>query len=356
MSSRSNKKRARRIGLTPGSVVFTGNQKVEKVYIHHIKYDEEVFHEEVHSNRENLAFNAVDKDDVDWYDIRGLHDTQLIEELGASCNIHPIILEDIVDIHVRPKFDEFDNGLFILVKALTFDPEEIKVHSEHVALLLNQGLLISFQETDSDLFEQIRSRIKESRGRIRTRKSDYLLFTILDLIIDNYLFIIDQFEDAIDKLESDLMKRNVNEVRGKIHLFRKSLLTVRKSISPIRESIGRISKSENNLIEKSTEIFLRDLYDHTIQIADILDTQRDTLNGLQDLRISDMSLKMNQVMQLLTMVTAVFVPLSFLAGVYGMNFKNMPELESQNGYYIVLSVMAFLFISSIAFFKYRKWF
>ena len=356
MPSNKVNKRKTRIGLTPGSLVFTGNQKGEKVNIHYLKYSEENFEEKSLSNQEKLSFNKVDKNDVDWYDIRGLHDTKLIESIGEVFKIHPIIQEDIVDVNARPKFEEDENGLFIIIKALKFNSDTIKIESEHVALFLDEGLCISFQETSSDLFDQIRARIKERRGRIRNRKSDYLLFAILDLIIDEYLLIIDQFEDSVEQLESDLMNRNISEVRGKIHQLRKSLLKVRKSIGPIRESIGRVSKSENALIDRSTEIFLRDLYDHTIQITDMLDTQRDTLNGLQDLRISDMSLKMNQVMQVLTMVTAVFVPLSFLAGVYGMNFENMPELKSQNGYFVVLSVMAFIFLSSIAFFRYRKWF
>ena len=343
-------------GIAPGSVVFTGNQKVETINIHHLQYDNQSLEEETLDNQNQIIINQLSKDKINWYDIRGLHDTTLIKTLGETFNIHPLALENIVDIHQRPKFDEYENGLIFITKALSFDEKTLRVHTEQVSIFFRHGLLLSFQETDSDLYFGVRERIKINNGRIRTRGTDYLAYALLDFIIDNYYVILDQVEGVIENLESSISQNPDENLKAKIHELKKELLIVRKSIAPTREAVNRFSKSEIDFIDDRTLLFIRDLYDHTIQLMDMVETYRDVLNGLQDLYLSEISFKMNKVMQVLTIITTIFVPLSFLAGLYGMNFTHIPELQFKYGYFVLLTVMFIIAAGLIFWFKKKNWF
>ncbi len=349
------KKRRKKIGLPPGSVVFTGNQKVEKINLHYLQYDAEYLEEKTLDNHKNITFHQSPEEKVDWYDLRGLHDTELIELLGKTFQIHPLILEDIADIHQRPKFDEYESGNFIVLRALSFDKSHLKIKTEQVALFFRKGLLFSFQETESDLFEAVRQRIQSSKGKVRQRGADYLCYALLDNITDQYYIVLDEMETIIETLEDDLLKNPDNSIKERIHHLKKELLIVRKSVAPLREAIARFAKSESNLIEENSAVFIRDLYDHTVQIIDMVETYRDALNGLQDLYLSEISFKMNQVMQVLTIITTIFVPLSFLAGLYGMNFDNIPELHFKYGYFILLGVMFIIGTGFLLWFRKKKW-
>jgi len=275
--------------------------------------------------------------------------------LGLEYDIHPLVLEDIADTQQRPKFDEYEKGIFLIVRALAFDKENLQIKTEQVSIYFQKGLLISFQEDETDLFAAVRHRLQAGHGRIRRLKADYLAYALVDNLVDNYFLILDGVEEAIEKVEDQLLKSPDNSIKEQIHSLKKELLIVRKSIGPLREAISRFSKSESPLIEDSSSIFIRDLYDHTIQIMDIAENYRDMLNGLQDLFLSEISHRMNQVMQVLTIVTTIFVPLSFLAGLYGMNFDNIPELHHKYGYFILLAVMLVISVSSILYFRSKKW-
>ena len=355
---RSPKKRHKRkkVGLPPGSVVFVGNQKVEKVNIHYLQYVGEHLIEKTYHNHSEITFHQSKEEEIDWYDIRGLHDTSLIESLGKTFSIHPLILEDVANTNQRPKYEEYENGIFITIRALAFDKEALEIKTEQVAVFFGKGLLISFQEAETDLFEAVRQRVHSGRGRIRHRGSDYLAYALLDNVVDHYYIIFDEIEDIIDELENKLLTDVDNSIKGLIHHLKRELLIIRKSIAPLREAVSQFSKSENPILDERTSVFVRDLYDHTVQIMDRIESYRDILNGLQDLYLSEISFKMNQVMQVLTVVTTIFVPLSFLAGLYGMNFEYIPELHVKNGYFILLGVMFVIFISSLIYFKRRKWF
>lgn len=285
-----------------------------------------------------------------------MHDSNLIQLLGKTFELHPLILEDVVDIHQRPKFEEYENGIFIVIRALSFDRQAVKIKTEQIAIYFRKGLLLSFQETESDLFAAVRNRVHSGKGRIRRKGADYLSYALLDNIVDHYYIVLDEVENVVEGLEEELLTNPGHSIKEKIHSLRKELLVVRKSIAPLREAISRFSKSENDLIEESSVVFIRDLYDHTVQIMDMVETYRDMLNGLQDLYISEISFKMNQVMQVLTIITTIFVPLSFLCGLYGMNFDNMPELHFKYGYFILLGVMLLIALGSLIFFKRKKWF
>ncbi|MFK7806999.1 MAG: magnesium/cobalt transporter CorA [Saprospiraceae bacterium] len=356
MATPKKKKRRTKAGLPPGSVVFLGNQKVEKVFVHHLQYDNEQLNENTLDNHKDITFQATDNEQIDWYDVRGLHDTALIESIGKTFHIHPLVLEDVVNTQQRPKFEEYENGIFIIFKSLFFDKTKFEITTEQVALFLTNGLILSFQEAETDLFAAVRQRVHSGRGRIRLRGIDYLAYALLDNVVDNYYVIFDEIEEVIEALEDQLMASPDNSIKGQIHHLKKELLTIRKSIAPLREAVSQFAKSDNELIEDRTVVYIRDLYDHTVQIMDRVETYRDMLNGLQDLYLSEISYKMNQVMQLLAVVTTVFVPLSFLAGLYGMNFENIPELKYANGYFVLLGVMVLIVVGLLFFFRKKKWF
>jgi magnesium transporter len=345
----------RKIGLPPGSVVYTGNKDAEHVEVHYMQYDEAFLQEKILNNREDIVLNESPEDKVDWYDLRGIHDTALIEKLGSAFGIHTLILEDVSDTYQRPKFEEYDNGIFVIIKALSFDKNSNTVAREHVSIFFKKGFVVSFQETESDLFDAVRKRIHSGKGRVRQRGADYLAYALLDVLVDNYFLVLEAIEERVEALETKLMDDPTSSSKSEIHQLKKELLSTRKSIAPLREAIGRLSKTDNALVEDKTSVFLRDLFDHTIQIMDTVESFRDLLNGLQDLFISEVSFKMNQVMQVLTIVATIFIPLTFLAGIYGMNFDTMPELHWENAYYYLLGIMGVVFFALLGFFRYKKW-
>lgn len=345
----------KKTGLPPGSVIFTGNQKVEKIQIHYLKYNAAQFEEETLDNHSDIVFHESAEHIVDWYDVRGLHDTSLIEQIGAVFKLHPLVLEDVADTQQRPKYEEYPLGIFLVFRALSFDKNKKKVIGEQIALYFRKGLTLTFQEDHTDIFANVRKRIHLGKGKIRQRGSDYLAYALADSMVDNYFLVLDQVEEEIEQLEDSLLTAPDSSSKADIHHLKKEVIRIRKTIAPLREAISRFSKSDSELIETSTNIFLRDLYDHTIQIMDVVDSYRDMLNGLQDLYISEISFKMNQVMQVLTIITTIFVPLSFLAGLYGMNFEYIPELNHPYGYFILLGVMLLISVSLLLWFKNKKW-
>ncbi len=349
------KKNRKKIGLPPGSVVFTGKRKVEQILIHHLRYSGDILEEKLLDNHKTITFHQPGEDQVEWYDIRGLHDTELVESIGRFFGVHPLILEDVVDIHQRPKFEEYDNGNFLLFREFKFNLDTRKVKTQQVSLFFTNNFVLSFQEEEDDLFESVRERLRTSRGKIRKRGGDYLAYALLDNVVDNYFLTLDEIEGAIEDLELEILENANSDTKSKIHGLKQEMLIVRKSIAPLREAMGRFSKSENEFMNPETLVFIRDLYDHTIQIMDMVDTYRDLLNSLQDLFLSELSFKMNNVMQVLTIITTIFVPLSFLAGLYGMNFDYIPELHWRNGYFILLGIMGAIAISLIYYFQRKKW-
>jgi magnesium transporter len=342
-------------GLAPGTVVFTGNRKVDKVLIHYMQYDPDQLTEKELDNRTESKLNQSPSDKVDWYDVRGMHDTQLIEQFGSNFDIHPLILEAVVDIHQRPKFDEHEKGNFITLRAIQFDKEKIEIKKEHVALYFNEGFLVSFQETESDLFESVRKRIKAGSGRIRQRGADYLAYALVDALVDDYYVALEEIEGLIEALEDKMMIDLEVKNKSDIHRLKKELLVLRKSVAPLREAIGKFSKTDSPYVKEINSVYTRGLYEHTVQVMDLVESYRDILNGLQDLFISEVSFKMNKVMQLLTLISVIFIPLTFLAGIYGMNFDNIPELHHKYGYFILLSVMVVTALVLLILFKRKKW-
>lgn len=342
-------------GLPPGSIVFTGDKKIEEVGVNYLKYDSKTIEMKSARNEIKTLLYPPDDTKVEWYDFRGVHDTDLIHEVGKAFEIHPLILEDVSDVHQRPKFEEYSNDGFMIIKALAFDKTIKKVSIEQVAIFFRKGLVITFHEEGTDLFQSIRKRIEHSKGRIRHSGADYLAYALIDAVVDNYFIVLEDIEDEIELLEDLILESHEEAHKARIHDLKKQLLSIRKSVIPLREAISQFSKIENASVANSTVIFIRDLYDHIIQITDMVDNFRDMLNGLQDLFLSEVSMKMNKIMHFLTLISTIFIPLTFLTGLYGMNFDNIPELHYKYGYFMLWGIMMTIFIGLLWYFRRKKW-
>lgn len=348
-------KRKKKAGLPPGSIVFTGNRKVEKILLHHLKFNNDFLEEQQLNNHSAIPLQKSEEEIIDWYDIRGIHDTDLIGAIGKYFKIHPLILEDVADVNQRPKFEEYPNGIFITIQAFSFDEQNLLIKREQVALFFRKGFIITFQEHHKDLFGSLRERLRNSSGRIRQRGADYLAYALLDTIVDYYFEVLEDIEEQIITLEEQILSSQDSAVKSAIHNLKKELMSMRKYLPPLREAIGKFSKTDNPLVSQDSPVFIRDLYDHTLQALEMTDNYREQLIALHELLLSEVSFKMNQVMQLLTIIATIFIPLTFLAGIYGMNFKNMPELGSENGYFILLAIMTVIFLGLLYYFRRKRW-
>jgi len=345
----------RKIGLPPGTLIYTGEKSDSPVKITYVEYNEENCKVEAYDKGETLPIHQPNEDLVQWYDIRGLHDVNMIQIIADSFGVHALAMEDIVDVHKRPSYVEYKAGHFISLKAFEYSNENKEVKPQSISLFFGKGFVLSFQEHEDDVFKVLRERIQNRKGRIRQRGSDYLTYAIIDVTVDRYFNVIDNVEETLEEME-DIISNDVDAInKGQLQATKVNLIKIRKSVVPLREALNQFIRSESDLIDSRTEAYLRDVYDHTIQVVESADTMRDILGGLQDLYISEISLKMNKIMQFLTIVTAVFVPLSFLTGLYGMNFEVIPELKYKNGYFVLWAVMITITVGMFWWFKRKKW-
>ena len=349
------KKRSGKIGLAPGTIKYIGEKKSVHSSISLIDYSKTDFTEKtIDSFAEVIPFKSTSS--VSWINITGLNDTELLKQFGESFAVHPLVLSDIVNTDHRPKMEDYQDYLYFVIKMLSFDEIKKEILSEQVSIILTSNCVISFQEREGDVFEPIRDRIRNNKGRIRQMGSDYLAYLLLDAVIEHYFVILEKLGDLIEPLEDRLLNDPAEQSNIKeIYKLKHESLFLRKSIWPLREVTNNFQKIETSLINNSTRVFLRDLYDHTVQIIDTIETMRDMLSGMIDLYLSSVSNKMNEVMKVLTIIGSIFIPLTFLAGIYGMNFKFMPELEWKWGYYSLISLMVVLVIVMVCFFKKKKW-
>lgn len=335
-------------------MVFIGERRQEKSRIDVINYDD--------TRVNDLRDVSVDQcrdlakaPGITWINVNGIHDTGLIETLGKCFDLHPLTLEDIVNTSQRLKIEEFSNYVFIVMKMMAFNKALNKVEIEHVSLILGKNYVISFQEEEGEVFHTVRDRIRSTKGRIRTMKSDYLAYSLMDAVVDRYFVAVehigDRIEDIDDRILAEPKPENINE----IHQLKRDILSLRKAVWPLREEIGRLEKSESLLIGRETKAFWRDLYDHTIQVIDMVETYRDILGGLHDTYLSSISNRTNEIMKVLTIIATIFIPLTFIVGVYGMNFEHMPELRWHSGYYLIWTVMLAIGIGLLIYFRRRKW-
>jgi len=341
-------------GLPPGALVYIGEQKVEEVVITLFDYDRERYEEKELKSVEE-CFPYKDTPTVSWINIAGIHQVEIMEKIGNHFGIHPLAIEDILNTGHRPKMDDMDDYLFIVLKMLNYNEEDDEIDAEQVSIIIGQNFVISFQEKEGDVFEPVRERIRKNRGRIRKMGADYLAYALLDSIVDNYFTILEKIGERIESLEEELVENPSTQTLQEIHSLKSGMIFLRKSVWPLREVISELERGESPLIKETTVIYLRDVYDHSIQVIDTVETFRDMISGMLDVYLSSISNKMNEVMKVLTIIATIFIPLTFLAGVYGMNFKYMPELEWYQGYFAVLCVMVVIGIGMVIYFRKKKW-
>jgi len=348
------KKRSSKAGLPPGTLVHVGEKKVESARITFIDYDEQSFQEKQVTKIEE-CLKLKNTPTVSWINIDGIHDIELIEKIGKGFELHPLILEDILSTGQRPKFEDYEKYIFIVLKMLNYSDESQSVEVEQVSLILGPNYVISFQERIGDVFEHVRDRIRNPKGRVRKMGADYLAYTLLDAIVDNYFVILERLGERIESMEEEVVGNPTEKTVQQIHSLKREMISLRKSIWPLRELIAGLEKSESSLIEETTDIYLRDVYDHTIQIIDTIESFRDMVSGMLDIYLSSISNRMNAIMKVLTIIATIFIPLTFVAGIYGMNFKYMPELEWRWGYMTVWLVMIAVAGVMLIYFRKKKW-
>jgi len=348
------KKSSNAAGLAPGALVHIGERKAEKTKITIIDYDEEKFQEKVVERIEE-CFPFKDKPTVTWINIDGIHEVEVIEKLGEKFGLHPLIMEDIVSTAQRPKMEDFEDYIFLVLKMLEYDDENGEISAEQVSLVLGPNFVISFQEREGDVFDSVRERIRNAKGRVRKMGADYLAYSLMDTIVDNYFVILEKVGEKIEFLEEELVTNPMPETLQTIQHMKREMISLRKSVWPLREEISALQRGESRLISKPTGIFLRDVYDHTIQVIDTIESLRDMLSGILDIYLSSISNKMNEVMKVLTIIATIFIPLTFVAGIYGMNFKFMPELGWWWAYPLVWLVMGCVAVTMVIYFRRRRW-
>ena len=342
-------------GQIPGTPIYTGEVTGTPVRITVMDYDDPFFDEaEVEDPKDLLPFK--DKPTVTWINVIGVHDVTVIEQIGRDYGIHPLVLEDIAQTSQRPKMEDYGDYFFFVLKMLQYDGSRQEITAEQVGLVLGPRYVISFQEREGDVFDSVRDRIRSAKGRIRKMGADYLLYAIIDAIVDHYYVILERLGDEIEAVEDTVMDAPTQATAQLIHGFKREVIFLRKSVWPLREAISSLEKSESSLITKGTRVFLRDVYDHTIQLIDTIETLRDVMAGVFDIYLSGVNTRMNEVMKVLTIIATIFIPITFIAGLYGMNFEYMPELKRPWAYPAVLAVMLGVVAVMLGYFKRRDWF
>ncbi|MBD3415290.1 MAG: magnesium/cobalt transporter CorA [Candidatus Aminicenantes bacterium] len=351
---RTTKRLISKIGLPPGTPVYMGEREREKIKISVIDYDpQNVTQKEISQIKECCSYQ--DKETVTWINIDGIHEAEVIKHIGKDFNLHPLTMEDIMNPGQRPKVEQFDHYIFIVLKMLSYEEEEKKVTEEQVSLILGKNYVLSFQEKEGDVFNPVRERIHHDLGRIRKSGSDYLAYSLTDVVVDHYFLILEKLGDKVEHLEESLTGGQDDKMLQQIHSLKREMILLRRSVWPLREMINSLERLESSLIQKETLRFFRDVYDHTIQVIDTIETYRDMIFSLHDTYLSTISNRMNEVMKVLTIIATIFIPLTFIAGIYGMNFELMPELKWPFGYFAVLGVMALVALVMVIYFKKKKW-
>ena len=347
-------KSTKALNQVPGTVTYIGRKESAETKFEVINYNEGSYESYTPNNPED-AFRFVAEERITWINIDGLSNTQEIEKVGKFYKLHPLILEDIVNTNQRSKIVEYQDFIFVVAKML-YHKSDGHLEIEHISFVLGKDYVLSFQEAGGDVFNGLRDRISNAKGNIRRKGSDYLIFSLLDAIIDNYFIVIEELSEKIETLEDKLFASEPSdEITLEIQELKRTLLRIRRAVFPLREVLSRIEKVESGLIQEKTRNYFRDLYDHIIQVSENIEIYREMSWGLMDMYMTTINNKMNEVMKVLTIMASIFIPLTFIAGIYGMNFEHMPELEWKYGYFILLGVMLIIFLFMIYYFKRKRW-
>ncbi|RJP83713.1 MAG: magnesium and cobalt transport protein CorA [Desulfobacteraceae bacterium] len=341
-------------GLSPGTLVYIGDKTHEPVRVSVVDYTPDTI-EEVNDLTTDDLQSFLKRDSVDWISVSGIQDTAVVETIGQLCGLHPLTLEDIVNTHHRPKMDEFDDYFFLILKMPRLDPADGSLAMEHVCLVVGNGFLLSFQEAEGDMFSPIRARLRLSKGRIRRYGSDYLAYALLDMVVDHYFGVLEQVGEEIETLQESVLDHPETGTLSDIQKLRHQLVLLRKSIWPLREVLSSLLRGDSAFIDEKLLFYYQDVYDHVIHVADTVETNRDQMSGILDIYMSSVSIKMNEVMKVLTVIATLFIPLTFLAGVYGMNFTYMPELEWRYSYPVFWGTVLICLLLMLIWFRRKKW-
>lgn len=341
-------------GLPPGTIVYTGDEQPSSCKIDLIQFNEEKY-ERFEAYTWNEIKDKLKDDAVNWIDIDNLNNIALIEEIGNHFNFHYLIMEDIVAVDLLPKIEDYDDYLLFSLKMLELNAKDGQIDIEHISFVLGKNYLISFQEIPGDVFNTIRDRIFNNKGRVRKKQADYLMLVLIDVIVDNYYLILDNLQSNIQVLEEELLSKKSLHSERRILNFRKQLVTIRKNIFPLRDTLRQLIRDESEVVDVNTIKYFRDVYDHVNYVIETSEGFRDNISGLMDLYNSNLNNKLNNIIKVLTIISSIFIPLSFIAGIYGMNFDYMPELRWQYGYPTVLTIMMVLGFGMLIFMIRKKW-
>ena len=351
---RFTRKSSKKAGSSPGTLVHVGEKRTDDIHFSLLHYDADALTERP-LNRVEEALPLLKPAATTWINIDGIHDIALMEHVGRHFGLHPLTLEDVLNTTQRPKAEAFDDYLFVVLKMLHYDADQDRISSEQISLILGENILISFQEAAGDVFEPVRQRIRKGKGRIRAGGCDYLAYALIDAIVDNYFVILEKLGERLEGLEENIDDQPDVDILADIHTIRRELIYLRKQVWPLREIIAHFLKDDVDFIGAATRLFMRDVYDHTIQTIDTIESFRDILSGMQDLYLSIISNRMNEVMKVLTIIATIFIPITFVAGIYGMNFTHMPELTWRWGYLFVWIIILAVIAGMLVFFRRKKW-
>ena len=348
---------ARKAGMVPGTVVHVGDMDRHPVRITLIEYDPERFAEREIADASECAERKGGKE-ICWINVEGVHDLRVIEQLGEHFGLHPLLLEDVANTEQRPKLEDYGEHLYIVLRMLYEQPgpdDAVEIDSEQVSLIFGAEWVITFLEDPGDVFDPVRRRLRENRGRVRKLGADYLAYALIDVIVDNYFAVLERFGDLAEDLEQDAMTEPDSQTMQAIQEMKRAMVQVRRVIWPLRDVLSTMLRGESRLIRKSTLVYLRDAYDHVVRVVDIVETYRELIGGLMDIYLTSVSNRMNEVMKVLTVIATIFIPLTFIAGVYGMNFDNIPELHWSYGYWYVWAIMLVVGVIMLFYFRRKKW-
>lgn len=345
---------ASKAGLPAGEMIHLGEVHEATSRITLLDYDKDKLQmQELESVDELLPYKS--RDTVSWVIVEGLTDVEMIQQLGLAFDIHPLVLEDIVSTHQRPKLDEYDDYLYMVLKRLQVSDDDFIVNQEQISLLLLDNMLFTFKEKRDDLFKPVITRLQAEKGRLRAQTTDYLAYVVLDTVVDGYFAVQDSLDLFVDDMEEKLLEHPGPELMKRIQQVKRELIFVRKSLSPLREMLAALERCDSTLLSEKTHIYLRDVYDHTIRVIETVDSYRDLITGMLEIYLSSVSNRLNEIMKVLTVFSTIFIPLTFITGIYGMNFQDMPELKWAWSYPVLWLIFVSIAITLLIFFRRRKW-
>ena len=348
------KKRSKKSGLPPGTPIHIGEPRTEPVHIHSVTYSKAALQEQ--DLTQNDAFSCSLSDTTrTWLRVQGVHDLAPLKHIATGFQLHPLVLEDLVNTEQRPKVEDYEQYIFLVLKHITWHEKTRTIQTEQISLILGQNFVLSFQEGNHDVFHLVQTRLQNGKSGIRTHGSDYLFYALLDAVVDNYFFVLEALGEEIENLEGRVMNQPGQESLQYLHELKREMIVLRKAVWPLREVVGRLSRGESAFVCQSTQVYFRDVYDHTVQVIETIETYREMLTGILEIYLTSLSNKLNEIMKVMAMIATLFIPLTLIAGIYGMNFQHMPELEWTWGYPLALAIMSICAGGMVLFFRRRKW-